>query len=346
MKEKPSVLSPSKEPPPSAQYQSDLSSAKTMLIILGLPSNFSHVISLQKWREMVRIFYIIWFIFWCWMERTRISGGGHLISVGFGVAAGQLRHSAAAILPFQLHFCNTDAAALHIGNMAPLHFANMAAYKLHFVSPTNCRQLTVAILEEVIWPVIRMFSNFNFRAKRKGLNVAEASQSQPVSQPASQQLGKHECFTVAATGAADSLSSTAAHYWQPSLNGYFTAAEFTAKTRLWICHVIPMVQFSGLAIQDFKFKTSAASCSPFANHETHWLVFFQPHPVQPSSPILQVHVISTVFWIAHFNPRPVVEDLSPWYLGPAMVGKKELFNWPEVVLVDEVAAGYGLEKGY
>ena len=207
---------------------------------------------------------------------------------GIWVAAGQLRHSAAAILPFQLHFCNT-AAALHTGNMAPLHFANMAAYKLHFVSPTNCRQLTVAILEEVIWPVIRMFSNFNFRAKRKGLNVAEASQSQPVSQPASQQLDKHECFTVAATGAADSLSSTAAHYWQPSLNGYFSAAEFTAKTRLWICHVIPMVQFSGLAIQDFKFKTSAASCSPFANHETHWLVFFQPHPVQPSSPILTLY---------------------------------------------------------
>ena len=80
-----------------------------------------------------------------------------------------------------------------------------------------------------------MFSNFNFRAKRKGLNVAEASQSQPVSQPASQQvdsMDKHECFTVAATGAADSLSSTAAHYWQPSLNGYFSAAEFTAKTRL------------------------------------------------------------------------------------------------------------------
>ena len=68
---------------------------------------------------------------------------------GIWVAAGQLRHSAAAILPFQLHFCKT-AAALHTGNMAPLHFANMAAYKLHFVSPTNCRQLTVAILEEVI----------------------------------------------------------------------------------------------------------------------------------------------------------------------------------------------------
>ena len=122
MKGKPSVLSPSKEPPPSAQYQSDLSSAKTMLIILGLPSNFSHVISLQKWREMVRIFYIIWFIFWCWMERTRISGGGHLISVGFG----QLLASCAIVQPpFYLSHC-TSVTWQH---------CTLAAQRLHFVTP-------------------------------------------------------------------------------------------------------------------------------------------------------------------------------------------------------------------
>ena len=129
--------------------------------------------------------------------------------------------------------------------MAALHFGNMAAYKLHFVSTKKnvhygheiCKR---SHLEEVI----RLSSSQTSASEPKvsiffKMNILKASQ------PVSQQLDKHERDSVAATtGAADSLSSTAAHSWQPYFNEYCAAAKFTAKTRLWICHVVLMVQYS------------------------------------------------------------------------------------------------------